>query len=167
MDRNTHSEGVGMNVRCEQCGRTNRVPSVADGRPRCGHCHAWLPWIADAGDDDFSEVAEASTIPVLVDFWAPWCGPCRMVSPVLEQLAREMAGQLKLVKVDVDEAPKLSQRFSVRAVPTLPVLHRGEVIVHRPGAAPVHVLRSWVQDALTRAQASASESGARNATGRP
>ena len=145
-------------VRCEQCGRANRVPPVAVGRPRCGHCHAWLPWVADAGDDDFSDVAEASSIPVLLDLWAPWCGPCRTVSPTLEQLAREMAGQLKLVKVNVDEAPKLSQRFAVRAVPTLMVLHRGEVIADRPGAAPVHVLRSWAQDALARIQASAPPS---------
>ena len=90
-----------------------------------------------------------------------------MVSPALEQLAREMAGQLKLVKVNVDEAPKLSQRFSVRAVPTLMVLHRGEVIARQPGAAPVHVLRSWAQNALARTGASASESGPPNATGRP
>src|SRR5919112_4080506 len=104
-------------VKCENCGRMNRVPAAAGGRPRCGNCKAFLPWIVDAGDEDFAEIAEQATVPVLVDLWAAWCGPCRMVSPALEQLAKEKAGQLKLVKVDIDRAPKLAQRFSVQAAP--------------------------------------------------
>src|SRR4051794_926978 len=134
-------------VTCPHCGRLNRVPAAAQGRPRCGHCKAFLPWIADAGDDDF---AEQATIPVLVDFWAAWCGPCRMVSPALEQLATEKAGQLKLVKVDIERAPKLAQRFTVQAVPTLMVLNRGEVIARQPGAAPVDALRRLVDGAIAR-----------------
>jgi thioredoxin 2 len=110
----------------------------------------FLPWIADAGDDDFVEIAEQATIPVLVDFWAAWCGPCRMVSPALEQLANEKAGQLKLVKVDIDRAPKLAQRFSVQAVPTLMVMSRGEVIARQAGAAPIDALRQWVDGAIAR-----------------
>ena len=137
-------------VKCLHCGRLNRVPTAAHGKPRCGHCEALLPWIADATDDDFAEIAEQATIPVLVDFWAAWCGPCRMVSPALEQLANEKAGQLKLVKVDIERAPKLAQRFSVQAVPTLMVLHRGEVIARQPGAAPVDALRRWVDGAIAR-----------------
>ena len=85
---------------------------------------------------------------VLVDFWAEWCGPCRMVSPALERLATERAGALKLVKVDVDKAPRLSQRFEVRAVPTLMVLRDGEVLARQPGAAPEPALRSWLDQAL-------------------
>jgi len=107
-----------------------------------------LPWIADASDGDFAEIAEQATIPVLVDFWAAWCGPCRMVSPALEQLANEKAGQLKLVKVDIERAPKLAQRFSVQAVPTLMVMNRGEVIARQPGAAPIDALRRWVDGAM-------------------
>lgn len=137
-------------VKCENCGRMNRVPASAQGRPRCGNCKAFLPWIADAGDEDFAEIAENATVPVLVDLWASWCGPCRMVSPALEQLAREKAGQVKLVKVDIDRAPKLAQRFSVQAVPTLMVLNRGEVIARQPGAAPLNMLRSWLDDAIAR-----------------
>jgi thioredoxin 2 len=135
-------------VACPHCGRLNRVPAAARGRPRCGHCKAFLPWIADASDGDFVEIAEQATIPVLVDFWAAWCGPCRMVSPALEQLANEKAGQLKLVKVDIERAPKLAQRFSVQAVPTLMVMNRGEVIARQPGAAPIDALRRWVDGAM-------------------
>ena len=137
-------------VKCPHCGRTNRVPTAAHGKPRCGHCKASLPWITDATDDNFTAIAEQATIPVLVDFWAAWCGPCRMVSPALEQLANEKAGQLKLVKVDIERAPKLAQRFTVQAVPTLMVLHRGEVIARQPGAAPVNALRQWVDGAVAR-----------------
>ena len=104
-------------VTCPHCGKRNRVPVSAGSVPKCGNCHERLPWIADAGDDDFAEVAEQAPVPVLVDLWATWCGPCRMVSPALERLATQRAGELKLVKVDVDKAPRLSQRFEVRAVP--------------------------------------------------
>ena len=135
-------------VTCPHCGKRNRVPSVADGVPRCGNCQHSLPWIAEAGDDDFAAVAERASIPVLVDFWATWCGPCRMVSPALEQLATERAGVIKLVKVDVDRAPALGQRFQIQAVPTLLVLRGGEVAARQAGAAPVAVLRRWLDDAL-------------------
>jgi len=133
-------------VTCPHCGRKNRVPAAVAGKPRCAQCHQWLPWIVDAGDDTFAEVAEKSSTPVLVDLWATWCGPCRMVSPALEQLAQERAGQLKLVKVDVDAAPVLSQRFAVRAVPTLLLLREGKVPGRRSGAAPIATLRAWVDE---------------------
>ena len=144
-------------VTCPHCGKRNRVPSVADGVPRCGNCHNSLPWIAEAGDDDFAAVAERASIPVLVDFWATWCGPCRMVSPALEQLATERTGVIKLVKVDVDRAPALGQRFQIQAVPTLLVLRGGEVAARQAGAAPVAVLRRWLDDALTEPKPSAKE----------
>jgi thioredoxin 2 len=107
-----------------------------------------LPWITSAGDDDFADVVESASVPVLVDLWAPWCGPCRMVSPALEQLAGERAGKLKLVKIDVDTAPGLSQRFDVHAVPTLLVVDHGRVLARQSGAAPVAALRSWLDASL-------------------
>jgi thioredoxin 2 len=136
-------------VTCEVCGQKNRVPAAAHGVPRCGNCGSSLPWIVDAGDDSFAEVAEAARIPVLVDFWATWCGPCRTVSPALEQLARTMAGRLKLVKVDIDRSPGLAARFSVQAVPTLLLLDGGKEIAKQIGAAPEHALRSWLDGALS------------------
>jgi len=135
-------------IKCPHCGKTNRVPANAAGRPRCGNCHGGLPWIVDAGDADFSTVAEQSPVPVLVDFWADWCGPCRMVSPVLDKLAREREGAVKLVKVDVDKNPGLSRRFDVQAIPTLMVIVDGKVAARQAGAAPTEVLRTWLDGAL-------------------
>ncbi|MDQ1668225.1 MAG: thioredoxin 2 [Actinomycetota bacterium] len=135
-------------VACTNCGKRNRVSAVGDGVPRCGSCHTPLPWIADADDSTFAEVADAARLPVLVDLWAPWCGPCRMVSPVLETLARERAGALKLVKVNSDVAPQVSRRFEVQAIPTLVLLKDGKVLDRQVGAAPAPVLRSWLEQHL-------------------
>jgi thioredoxin 2 len=135
-------------IRCSHCGQKNRVPAAAAGTPRCGKCHQPLPWITDADDATFGEVAEGAKVPVLVDLWAPWCGPCRMVSPALEQLARDLAGQLKLVKVNVDASPQVSQRFDAQAIPTLLVLRDGQVVARQTGAAPLPALRAWVENAL-------------------
>lgn len=135
-------------VECPNCGQRNRVPASTAGKPRCAQCRNWLPWIVDAGDADYESVVEKSSVPVLVDLWAPWCGPCRMVSPALEQLATERAGNLKLVKVNVDNAPQISQRFDVQAVPTLLITRGSTVLARRAGAAPVAALRMWVDDTL-------------------
>lgn len=135
-------------IKCPQCGTTNRIPAAAAGHPRCGKCRRDLPWIVEAGDADFAAVAEQSPVPALVDFWAAWCGPCRMVSPVLDKLARERAGRVKLVKVDVDKSPGLSRRFDVQAIPTLLVITDGTVVARQAGAPPAAALRSWLDDAL-------------------
>jgi thioredoxin 2 len=137
-------------VPCPNCGKKNRVPAAASGAPRCGHCRAPLPWIADAGDQDFAEVVERASLPVLVDLWAPWCGPCRMVSPALENLAREFAGRVKLVKVNVDEAPGVGARFAVQGIPTLLLARQGRVVARQTGAAPEAALRSWLEQALAQ-----------------
>ncbi|WP_084965492.1 thioredoxin [Thermoactinospora rubra] len=142
----------GSLVNCPNCGRKNRVPAASEGVPRCGNCHRPLPWVADASDDTFAAVAEGSDLPVIVDFWAAWCGPCRMVTPVLEDLARELAGRIKLVKVDVDASPSLARRFEVQHIPTLMILRHGQVAARRAGAAPAAELRVWVENATAKAR---------------
>ncbi|WP_427892267.1 thioredoxin [Kribbella sp. GL6] len=135
-------------VQCPHCGQKNRV--AGDGKPVCGKP---LPWIVDGGDPDFFATVESSKTPVLVDVWAPWCGPCRMVSPVLEKLAAEKAGELKLVKINADEAPDVSRRFDIRSIPTLLVFRSGQPVATYTGAAPATVLRPWLEDALSNSSA--------------
>lgn len=135
-------------VTCGNCGARNRVPAVARGIPRCGTCRTPLPWVADAEDEDFRAVADDASLPVLVDVWAPWCGPCRMVSPALERLAEELAGRLKLVKVNADDNPEVTRRFEVRSIPTLVVLDHGHVLDRQIGALPAHQIRTWLESTL-------------------
>ena len=135
-------------VRCPNCGKQNRIRPAAAGVPHCGNCGATLPWLTDAGEGDFGAVVEQSSIPVLVDFWAPWCGPCRIVSPAVEQIARERPGKLKLVKVNTDDSPNLSQRFGIRGIPTLVLLDHGRETARTVGAMPAAARRTWVDSHL-------------------
>jgi thioredoxin 2 len=135
-------------TKCDTCGTKNRVPADATGVPKCGKCGSALPWVTAAGDNDFEQVVAATPLPVLVDLWAEWCGPCRMVSPALEQVAHDMAGKLKLVKINVDESPMLARRFEAMSIPTLLILKGGNVVSRRVGAAPQHEIRQWVDGAL-------------------
>ena len=143
-------------VVCPNCGRKNRVPAAAPGVPRCGQCHMPLPWIAAADDGSYHAVVDEAALPVLVDLWAPWCGPCRVISPALEELAHTRAGKVKLVKVNVDESPQVAGRHQVQSIPMLLVVHRGEVVARQIGAPAEPVLRSWLDDALTKLSSSSS-----------
>ncbi len=140
-------------VACPSCAKKNRVPSVAVGVPRCAACHAALPWLTSAEDADFDRVAGESPLPVLVDLWAPWCGPCRAVAPGVEQAARKLAGRLKVVKVNVDRAPGVSARFAAQSIPLLLVLHRGKVVDRQIGALPADALVRWTENAVGRSAA--------------
>jgi thioredoxin 2 len=128
---------------CTNCGKKNRVRPSPSGVPRCSVCHALLPWIVDASPDSFDAELKSS-VPVLVDFWAPWCGPCRMVSPLVERMGRENAGQLKLVRLNFDDAPEISGRYGVRGIPLLVVLRDGSEVDRLVGAAPYEQLREWL-----------------------
>ncbi len=120
---------------CAQCGKTNRIAASDRGSPHCGNCGAALPWVVNATDQTFDAEARSS-VAVVVDLWAPWCGPCRFVSPILEELAREYAGRLKVVKVNVDENPRLAAAFDARSIPTMLVIQSGRVVDRIVGAMP-------------------------------
>lgn len=120
---------------CQACGKKNRIRPSAQGTPHCGSCGAALPWLVNATDTTFEAEASAS-VPVLVDLWAPWCGPCRFVGPILEELSRDFAGKLKVVKVNVDENQQLAMRFDARSIPTLLVVSGGRVVDRIVGAMP-------------------------------
>lgn len=138
-------------VECDACGMRNRVPSAAVGIPGCGSCQARLPWLTSATEVDFHEVVEVGSLPVVVDLWAPWCGPCRRLNPALERLAREQAGRMKLVKVNVDDSPGVAVRFGVQTIPTLLVVWQGREVARRVGAPSGMTLRAWVEHVLASA----------------
>jgi thioredoxin 2 len=135
-------------VQCPACNVRNRLAKDAAGRPRCSKCHADLPWLVEAGADEFDRVIERSKLPVLVDLWAPWCGPCRAVAPALEQLAVERAGSLRVVKVNVDQSPEVSARLGVQGIPTMVLFADGVEISRQVGALPADGIRRWVDGAL-------------------
>ncbi|MGZ4232952.1 MAG: thioredoxin [Solirubrobacteraceae bacterium] len=120
---------------CPSCGARNRVRPISSGFPRCPGCKSALPWLVDADTETFAAETNAS-VPVVVDFWAGWCGPCRMISPVLEDLAGRHPGRLKVVKVDVDANTGLAARFGARSIPLLVVLRDGREVDRIVGALP-------------------------------
>jgi thioredoxin 2 len=140
-------------VTCRACGANNRVrPERVADQPRCGRCGRVLVLASQpvaVTDASFAREVEAAALPVLVDFWAPWCGPCRMIGPVVEKLAAERAGRLKVAKVNVDENPGLAARFGVSAIPTLAIFRGGALVDEIRGAVP----RAVIEEHLARAGA--------------
>ncbi len=129
-------------ISCPACGAKNRVPAerLDQGlQPVCGRCKAPLP-LTDGPftvtDATFSEEVEHSSLPVLVDMWAPWCGPCRFLAPVVEQLAGELAGRVRVAKLDVDENPVTASRFGIQSIPALVVFKGGREAGRIVGAQP-------------------------------
>jgi thioredoxin 2 len=134
-------------ITCPTCHARNRVGPIAQGIPRCARCKSKLPWVVDADADTFAAETTAS-VPVVVDFWAAWCGPCRMISPVLEDLAKRHAGDLKVVKVDVDANRGLATRFGAQSIPLLIVIRDGQEIDRVVGALPRAALEQRLRPLL-------------------
>jgi thioredoxin 2 len=137
-------------IACPGCGAKNRVPGVSQGRPQCGSCKQPLPWIADATDSDLAAALNTGQL-VLLDLWAPWCGPCRMVAPVLERLAARYAGRLKVVKVNVDENPAAARTYDASSIPTLVMIRDGKPVGRVIGAQPEPALVAQIEPLLPAA----------------
>lgn len=146
-------------IRCNSCSATNRVPidKLENGLEAiCGRCKRPFPVKEEAfatkpievTDATFAAEVERSPIPVMLDMWAPWCGPCRMISPVLEDLAREMAGRVRVAKLNVDENPATAGRFKIQSIPALLLLKGGREIDRIIGVQPKSEIRRRVQHAI-------------------
>jgi thioredoxin 2 len=138
-------------IACSNCGTNNRVAVVARGVPRCAACGTPLPWIVDADAEEFAGAIGAD-LPVLVDFWAEWCAPCHMIEPIVERVAGELAGRLKVVKLDVDRAGEVAARHGAQSIPLLVLFRDGEEVDRLVGAVPERQLRQWIEPHLTPAQ---------------
>jgi thioredoxin 2 len=131
----------GVLVRCGACGTTNRhVYASLDRQIRCGHCKTPLPRLGSPVDvpsaPAFEALVSQSPVPVVVDFWAPWCGPCRMMAPEVEKVADTLAGSAVVAKVDTEAVTELGERFLIRSIPTLMVFRGGQPVSRESGARP-------------------------------
>lgn len=146
-------------TRCPACGATNRVPLEKIEQaldPVCGRCKGHLPVSIHpitVTDATFASDVEGSSLPVLLDLWAPWCGPCQTIGPVVEQLAQEMAGRVRVGKLNVDENPVTSERFRIRSIPALLVLKAGREIDRMVGAQPKTEIVRRLEKAIAQPQA--------------
>jgi thioredoxin 2 len=142
-------------IQCPACGAKNRVPQEELERglqPVCGRCKTPIPLHnqpVTVTDGTFSSEVERSPLPVLLDMWAPWCGPCRAVAPVIEQLATEMAGRVLVAKLNVDDNPVTAERFNIRGIPALLVLKAGREIDRIVGVQPKSEIVRRLQQAIT------------------
>ena len=146
---NLQLDDRGIVVTCSNCGKKNRLAyERLDDAVRCGQCKNPLPMLGEPIElhsaADFDRVVSKASIPVVVDYWAPWCGPCRMVAPELQKVAARQAGKMLVVKVNTDEVVELGQRYSIRSIPTLAVFAHGREVARTTGARPAPEIEAFV-----------------------
>lgn len=137
---------------CPNCSAINRVPSSKlNAHPLCGKCRQGLlsvhPIIAN--DQNFSRFIEKNDLPVVVDFWASWCGPCQQFAPVFSQVSHEMATQACFIKLDTENNQMIASRYQIRSIPTLMIFHHGKEIARLSGALPKTQFKQWLQQYLS------------------
>jgi thioredoxin 2 len=140
---------------CTQCGKQNRVPAehIAD-TGRCGACKAALPPAGEplqVNTESFNEIIAKARVPVLVDFWASWCGPCRMAAPEVERTSANMAGRAIVLKVDTERYPELAARYKVQGIPNFTVFRDGQLVMQQAGVVDHSVMESWLESAAKAA----------------
>ncbi|MEP7345255.1 MAG: thioredoxin [Gemmatimonadaceae bacterium] len=142
-----------LTLRCQFCSTWNRVDTTRiDDRPKCGKCERPMlldrPWLLD--EDSFARTISESELPILVDFYADWCGPCKKMAPAIDELARKYRGKALVAKLNTDLAPKTSERFQIRSIPTVMVFRGNQEVARVSGGMPLAALEKLIESAAVK-----------------